>query len=150
MDSTASRADGTLVTSRVLPFSPQAVFAAMADPQRLARWWGPAGFHSTFEAFDFRPGGEWRFTMHGPDGTAYPNHNVFEGIEPGRRVVVRHPSPTHAFRLTIGLQPEGEGTRVVWHQAFDDPEECERMAPVCIPANEQNLDRLHAELASAT
>jgi hypothetical protein len=43
------------------------VFAAWTDPQHLAHWWGPNGFTTTTFSFDLRPGGVWRFVMHGPD-----------------------------------------------------------------------------------
>jgi uncharacterized protein YndB with AHSA1/START domain len=137
-----------LATSRVLPFRRGDVYLAIADAQRLARWWGPDGFTSTTQVCDFRPGGHWRFVFHGPDGQDYPNHNIFVLIEPARRVVIRHEDPTHGFRLTIGLREEAGGTRVDWQQVFDTAAERDRVAPFCIPANEQNLDRLHAEVAS--
>ncbi|MCC2675067.1 MAG: Activator of Hsp90 ATPase 1 family protein [Ramlibacter sp.] len=143
----ASEASRGIKTSRVLPFQRGDVYLAIVDAERLTRWWGPEGFTSTTEVCDIRPGGHWRFTFHGPDGKQYPNHNIFVVIEPGHRVVIRHEDPTHGFRLTITLQHEGEGTRVGWQQVFDDAAERDRMAPICIPANEQNLDRLHAEVA---
>src|SRR6185369_10233222 len=62
------------------------VFKAFADPTHLARWWGPSGFRNTFEEFDFRPGGTWRFTMHGPDGTDHPNRSVFLDIQEPARI----------------------------------------------------------------
>ena len=34
----------TFRTSRDIPAPPDQVFAAFSDPQRLARWWSPAGF----------------------------------------------------------------------------------------------------------
>ena len=147
---TSNEAAREIKTSRVMPFQRGDVYLAIADAQRLARWWGPEGFTSTTEVCDFREGGHWRFVFHGPDGSAYPNHNIFVLIEPGRRVVIRHEDPTHGFRLTISLRDEGQGTRVGWQQVFDDAGERDRMAPICIPANEQNLDRLHAEVASRT
>lgn len=58
-------------TRRLLAASTAAVFAAIQDPQRLARWWGPDGFTNQIDIFEFRPGGRWVFTMVGPDGTAY-------------------------------------------------------------------------------
>lgn len=147
---TANETAREIATSRVLPFRRGDVYLAIADPQRIARWWGPEGFTSTTETCDFRQGGHWRFVFHGPDGKDYPNHNIFVLIEPARRVVIRHEDPTHGFRLTISLRDEGQGTRVGWQQVFDDAGERDRMAPICIPANEQNLDRLHAEVASRT
>jgi uncharacterized protein YndB with AHSA1/START domain len=61
-----------IASGRVIDAPRRKVFKAFADPTHLARWWGPKGFRNTFEEFDFRPGGTWRFTMHGPDGTDTP------------------------------------------------------------------------------
>lgn len=145
---TSSETDRELATARVLPFTRGEIYRAIATPERLARWWGPAGFTSIVETCDFQPGGHWRFKFRGPDGKEYPNHNIFVLIEPARRVVIRHEDPAHGFRLTISLADAEGGTRVGWQQVFDDAAERDRMAPICVPANEQNLDRLHADVAS--
>lgn len=138
----------TFRTSREIPAPPAEVFAAISDPQRLARWWGPAGFTNTFTACAFEPGGRWSFVMHGPDGKGYPNESVFDAIEPPTRVVVRHVSaPT--FLLTLLLSPTPRGTTVSWAQAFDDAGTASRVEHVVVPANEQNLDRLSAEVLRA-
>jgi uncharacterized protein YndB with AHSA1/START domain len=129
----------------------EAVFAAFADPQRLARWWGPDGFSSRFATFEPRPGGRWVFTMHGPDGQDFANECVFlEWRAPGR-VVIEHLGGMHHFVLTVLLHDEDDGraTRVTWRQQFDDAAHCAQMAPFVRPANEQNLARLEAEVSSA-
>ena len=82
------QASREIVSARVIAAPPEAVFACLAEPDRLARWWGPAGFRNTFETFEFRPGGIWKFVMHGPDGTDWPNHSVFREIEAPARLVV--------------------------------------------------------------
>ncbi|MCA9787563.1 MAG: SRPBCC domain-containing protein, partial [Candidatus Cloacimonetes bacterium] len=43
--------------SRFLSATPEQVFAAMSDPERVARWWGPDGFTNTIHQFDFTVGG---------------------------------------------------------------------------------------------
>lgn len=139
-------ADRACVHSRQLDAPPARVLRAIAEPKRLARWWGPDGFSSTFETCDFRPGGRWVFTLHGPDGANYPNENVFRETGP-ERVVVDHISDTHHFLLTITLTPQGGQTLVGWRQVFDSAEHKEKVAPFVLPANEQNLDRLAAEVA---
>jgi uncharacterized protein YndB with AHSA1/START domain len=136
-----------IVSIRVLPHARERVFGAIADPQRLARWWGPAGFTNSFERFDFRPGGEWKFVMHGPDGKDYPNRSVFETIDAPARLVLRHDCAPY-FTMFITLDEEGGGTRLHWRMLFDDARVREQLAAVCVPANEQNFDRLQAELAS--
>lgn len=138
--------DRSLSTARVLPATPQAVFAAIADPRVLTRWWGPHGFRSTFHAFDFRPGGRWLLTLHGPDGRDYDNEYRFADIVANQRVVIEHCS-AHWFELMISLAVQDGGTRVGWRQTFADAETRARLAPVCEPGNEQNLERLAAVLA---
>ena len=59
------------------------VFAAYRDPAALKQWYGPDGFSITVLAMDFRVGGQFRFTMHGPDGTDYPNRILYREIVPG-------------------------------------------------------------------
>lgn len=49
------------------------VWQAWADPAQIVQWWGPNGSTNTMQTFDLREGGEWRFTMHGPDGKDYLN-----------------------------------------------------------------------------
>lgn len=132
-------------TSREIPASPEKVFAAISDSQRLARWWGPAGFANTFHVCEFKPGGRWSLVMHGPDGANYPNENVFAEIEPPFSVVVDHPSAP-VYRLAIGLAPSAAGTTVSWAQSFQDDELASHLEPIVVPANEENLDRLVAEV----
>jgi uncharacterized protein YndB with AHSA1/START domain len=144
---TPHEADGAAVaTGRTLPHPPEAVFAAFADPARLARWWGPAGFTNEFEVCDLRTGGEWRFVMRGPDGTRHPNVSRFREVDAPRRFVVEHLSAPR-FTLTVVLTAADGGTRVSWLQVFESAEIAARLRPLVEPANEQNLDRLAAEVA---
>ncbi|MGB5026600.1 MAG: SRPBCC domain-containing protein, partial [Saprospiraceae bacterium] len=59
--------DCEIVSSRIFSAHRELVFRAWSEPNHLKNWWGPAGFTNTFNEFDFRVGGKWRFIMHGPD-----------------------------------------------------------------------------------
>lgn len=135
----------TYTTTRAISAPVEQVFAAISDPERLARWWGPAGFTNTFSTCDFRNGGRWIFTMHGPDGHSYANESVFAEIEPPHKVVIQHISKP-GYLLTITLVPRAGGTLLSWSQAFDDARVGQRLESIVVPANEQNLDRLTAEV----
>lgn len=141
-----STADREFVHSRLIDAPRERVFRAFAEPRHLARWWGPSGFSSTFEVFEFRPGGTWRFVMHGPDGTSYPNESVFREIVAPERVVFEHISEAHHFVMTITFAAKGSQTLVGWRQVFDTAAHRQRIASVVENANEQNLDRLAAEV----
>ncbi len=84
--------------------------------------------------------------MHGPDGTNYPNENVFVDIVPSQRIVIEHLSESHHFVLTVTFEVIGNRTSVGWQQVFDDIEHRNQIAHIVVPANEQNLDRLEAEV----
>jgi uncharacterized protein YndB with AHSA1/START domain len=135
--------------SRELPAPPESVFAAIQDPVRLARWWGPHGFTNTFHTFEFREGGSWQFTMHGPDGADHPNQSEFLAIVPHSLVRIRHINLPH-FELSILLEPRATGTLVTWVGVFDNRESTENRRQFLEAANEQNLDRLALEVSTGT
>lgn len=140
--------DRTMRTSRTLPFSPMAIYGAFASADLLARWWGPDGFTNTFEVFEFKVGGRWKFIMHGPDGRTHPNESVFAQLEPGSKVVIEHACAPY-FTLTVALAPVAGGTRVSWEQVFADAATAQAVKQIVGPANEQNLDRMTRVLADA-
>jgi uncharacterized protein YndB with AHSA1/START domain len=136
----------TFRTQRVLPYEPRVVFEAFARPELLAQWWGPNGFTNTFEVFEFRPGGRWKFVMHGPDGSDYPNENVFLELSAPSRVVIQHVLQP-LFVLTVTLAAHAAGTALTWNQELEDSAFAARVRHIIEPANEQNLDRLLVVLA---
>lgn len=140
--------DRTMQTSRILPFTPEAVYGAFASPELLASWWGPDGFSNTFEVFEFKAGGQWKFVMQGPDGKRYANECVFTVLEPGRSVVIRHACAPY-FTLTITLAAAAAGTHLTWDQVFDDTQTAQAVKQIVEPANEQNIDRMTRALARA-
>jgi uncharacterized protein YndB with AHSA1/START domain len=133
--------------TRVIQAPVEAVFQAISNPARLARWWGPDGFTNTIHEFNFTQGGEWNFTMHGPDGSSYQNQAVFSDIIPNASVVIKHVSQPH-FTLSISLKSSSIGTLVTWVQEFEDPSMAANMRHIVEPANEQNLARWAKEVIS--
>ena len=134
-------------TERVFSANPREVFAAFAQPDQLAQWWGPRDFTNTFERFEFKPGGRWVFVMHGPNGANYPNESIFREIQPDTKIVIEHVVKPW-YRLTVILNACGDDTHMDWVQEFESPEVAAKMRRLSDAANEQNLDRLKALLAS--
>ena len=132
------------------------VFAAFTDPKHLAQWWGPNGFTTTTHSFDFRPGGVWRFVMHGPDGRDYQNRITFEEIVPPERIVYRHGGsddvePVH-FKQTVVFEDIGGRTRITCRSDFPsasarDSVIKEYRADTCL---EQHMARLDEYVSRAT
>ncbi|MEJ7678694.1 MAG: SRPBCC domain-containing protein [Segetibacter sp.] len=69
---------------------------------------------------DFQEGGEWKLTMHGPDGTNYPNRSIFTEIVPFKKIVFEHFNPH--FITTVLWSSKGEETQIDWTLLFDTVE----------------------------
>lgn len=122
----------SIIGTRVLDAPRELVFSVWTDPKHLAQWWGPNGFTTTTHAFDFRPGGVWRFVMHGPDGRDYQNRITFDEITPPERIVYRHSGGDDVepvqFTQTVTFEDLGNGqTRLTWHGRFPSAEERARV-----------------------
>jgi uncharacterized protein YndB with AHSA1/START domain len=76
--------------TRVYDAPVRMVWDAWTDPDQVGKWWGPRGFTLTTHSKDLRPGGTWNYTMHGPDGTDYPNRTTYHEVEECRRLVYDH------------------------------------------------------------
>lgn len=122
----------SIIGTRVLDAPRELVFSVWTDPKHLAQWWGPNGFTTTTHTFDFRPGGVWRFVMHGPDGRDYQNRITFDEITPPERIVYRHSGGDDVepvqFTQTVTFEDLGNGqTRLTWHGRFPSAEERARV-----------------------
>ncbi|MBX7152692.1 SRPBCC family protein [bacterium] len=137
-DSTTNK---MIVTERLIHFPVETVWKAWSDPQYLAQWWGPKDFTNTFNEFDFKPGGHWRFVMHGPNGSHYPNESQFIEIVTNQRIIFRHQCIPF-FLFTATFEKKDRQTHITWQMEFDTVEECERVKKYAGDGNEQNLDRL--------
>jgi uncharacterized protein YndB with AHSA1/START domain len=89
-DFLSGAADRQLVFTRLYEAPPEEVFPMWTNAEHLEKWWGPDGFSITIEEIDVRPGGSWKFTMHGPDGTDYPNTITYREVLPSERLVYDH------------------------------------------------------------
>ena len=52
--------------SRVFKAPVQLMWEAWTSPEHIVNWWGPDGFTGTVHQMDFKEGGEWSLTLHGP------------------------------------------------------------------------------------
>ncbi|HET6308511.1 MAG TPA: SRPBCC domain-containing protein [Rhodopila sp.] len=145
--------DREILITRVFDAPRELVWQAMTDPRHVVRWWGPHGFTTTIEAMEVRPGGVWTHVMHGPDGTDYPNHSVFQEVVYPERIVFAHGGarpggPEAGFVATWTFEAAGDKTRVTIRMVF--PSAAQRDIVVkeygAIEGGQQTLERLAAHL----
>jgi uncharacterized protein YndB with AHSA1/START domain len=89
------------------------VWDAWVNPAQAAHWWGPRGFTLTTYSKELRIGGQWRYTMHGPDGTDYPNIATYHEIEQHKKLVYDHGATDDTpplFRVTVFFTQVGKKT----------------------------------------
>ncbi len=74
---------------RTIEASPEAVFAAFIDPEKLALWWGPDDGPLLSVEVDPRVGGRFhiRFRL-AEDGTAHGSTGAFEVFDPPNRLAM--------------------------------------------------------------
>lgn len=144
-ESPPSSPDREIISARVFDASPEQLFQAWTDPAILARWWGPKDFKNTFEVFEPRPGGTWKFVMHGPDGTDYKNESIFRELEKPSRIVLDHLSSPR-FRVVATFAAEADRTQLTFRMIFETAGMRDRVKGVVVNANEENFDRLAVQL----
>lgn len=93
------------------------IWDAWTQPEHIMNWWGPRGFTTTIHEMDLQEGGEWKMTLHGPDGTNYPNRSIFKEVDPFKKIVFEHFNPH--FITTILFGSKGEETAIDWTMLFE-------------------------------
>lgn len=120
--STAATADREIVFTRVFDAPRELVWKAWTDPKHVVHWWGPNGFTNTIHEMEVRPGGVWRFIMHGPDGVDYPNKIVYDEIVKPERLVYAHSGGKEGdpadFQATVTFAEQGSKTKLTMRLLF--------------------------------
>ncbi len=138
----------TLVFNRRLPAPRALVWKAHTEADRLAKWWGPEGFSITTHEIEVKPGGVWRLTMRGPDGTEYPNRIVYrEVVEPSLLAYDHGDFERTLFQVrTEFIDDGGEATRLVTTMTFPTQEQRDATAGYGVDGHRSTMRRLEALL----
>jgi len=147
-DPVLDEAARTILTTRVYDAPRALVFEAFTDAKHLAQWWGPNGFTTTTHTIDVRPGGVWRFVMHGPDGTDYQNRITYDEVVKPGRLVYRHGGTVDVepvqFHVTVTFEDLDGKTKLTMRMVFPSAAERDRVAEKygAVEGAKQTLERL--------
>ena len=105
-----------IVLSRVFDAPRELVWKVWTDPAHVNNWWGPRGFTNTTLSMEFKVGGQWRYTMHGPDGRDYENLITYLEIDEPNRLTYKHGGAGDTepinFHVTVTFEQAGsDGTQ---------------------------------------
>src|SRR5262245_40865850 len=104
----------TDIATRLIAAPPDAVYAALVDPDALTSWLPPDGMTATMQRYDARPGGSYRMILRYADASGAPGKTTadadvvearFVELVPGERVVqaVDFVSDDPAFHGTMTI-----------------------------------------------
>ena len=117
--------------------SVERVWQVWKDPRLLERWWGPPTWPATFERYEFRPGGECRYNMTGPQGEKSRGWWTITAVEAPHRLEFDggfaddDGEPSGSLGATHGIvtiEAHGAGTRMTVVSRFTDLHQLEQMA----------------------
>jgi uncharacterized protein YndB with AHSA1/START domain len=147
--------DREIIQTRIIDAPRELVFEAFTNPEHVARWWGPNGFTTTIKEMNVKPGGTWRYIMHGPDGVDYPNKVVYSEVVKPERLVYSHgwdlendAKPFDDFNVTVTFEQEGNKTKLTMRTVLSSVEVLRKVVEQygAIEGGKQTLNRLEAYL----
>jgi uncharacterized protein YndB with AHSA1/START domain len=143
-------ADREIALSRLVDAPRELVWDAWVKPEHVAKWWGPDGFTNTVHEMSVKPGGVWRVTMHGPDGTDYPNKIVFKEVKRPELLTYFHCDDGDdagvAFDSNVTFEEKSGKTLVTLRVTLASSQERERLIEEvgALEGGKQTLGRLAA------
>jgi len=110
---------------RVYDAPAKLVWSMWTEDKHITKWWGPRGFTLTTKSKDLKVGGQWIYTMHGPDGVDYPNITTYFEVVPLKKLVYDHGASEGKpalFRVTVTFEEHQGKTVMDMTMALDNPE----------------------------
>lgn len=110
---------------RIYDVTVKAVWEAWTDSDKVEKWWGPRGFSLTTHSKDLRAGGHWHYTMHGPDGTDYPNRTFYHEVQQHQKLIYDHganDTQPPLFRVTALFEDLNGRTKLRMIMSLSTPE----------------------------
>lgn len=117
----------SLTLKRRIKASPEKVWAAWTDPQKIVQWFGPkeAVASSVRAALDVRAGGRFQFDFVTRDGEKHRVGGSYREVVPPSRLSFTwawHTTPERESFVVITIAPDSEGSLLTLHheQFFDE------------------------------
>jgi uncharacterized protein YndB with AHSA1/START domain len=137
--------DRRVIISFLINHSTEEIFKAWREPKILASWWTPNESVATFDLFEFRDNGRWRFVLHAKGGKTSFSYNFIK-IKQNQLVSWRDDS-LHGINHHFKMEKIGfEKTKINYEIVFSSIEECQKSMSVSTKNGTEAIIRLEEEL----
>ncbi|MDF3821266.1 SRPBCC domain-containing protein [Leptospira sp. 96542] len=114
-----------VIIAKEMAFDQKTIYQTFLNPKTVHLWWGPNGFTLTTHSMDVSVGGSWVYTMHGPDGTDYPNRILYKELNPYEFISYLHgtgiPDANDDFSGKVSfIKVEEFKTKIIMQMDFAD------------------------------
>ena len=120
----------SLTLKRRLKAPPAKVYGAWTEPDKLTKWFGPAGAETLEAETDARVGGRFHVLMRTADGELHGVSGIYREVVPAERLVFTwawRTTPDRESLVTVTLKGDGDGTLLtLLHEQFFDEEARDR------------------------
>jgi uncharacterized protein YndB with AHSA1/START domain len=116
----------SLTLKRRLKATPEKVFAAWTDPEKIVHWFGPAQTvsGSVRADMDVRVGGHYRMRFKTDDGESHEVGGEYKDVVRNERLVFSwawHSTPERESLVTVTMKADGDATiMTLLHERFFD------------------------------
>ncbi len=151
-EQSSSTAGREVVMARTVAAPRELVYKVWTEPEHIAKWWGPNGFTNTVYEMNVIAGGAWRYMMHGPDGTDFPNRIRYSEVIPNEKLAYVHDSgidnDPDEFHVTVTFETVGACTKITMRSLFADAARLEMLIRDfgVLEGGKQTLNHLEAYL----
>ncbi len=76
-----------IIITRVFDAPVELFYKVWTQPEHIAKWWGPEGFTTRVEEYEFEVGGRTKYIMTAPNGMEYPVTGRFMEIVENKKIV---------------------------------------------------------------
>ncbi len=116
----------SLTLKRRLKASPEAVYAAWTDPEKIVRWFGPDTGPVKQAETDLRVGGRYFVIFNTEDAEQHHVSGVYREVVPNEKLVFTwtwRTLPERESVVTILIKPDGSGSllTLMHEKFFDEP-----------------------------
>ena len=120
--------ENEIVLSRTFSAPPERVFAALTQPNRIARWMKSTGMELVACEVDLRVGGALRYVFVRPSGRQLEVRGTFQVVDAPRRIVYSESYDFSPLKVLVTTTLKKEGATTEFRQSLQYATKVERDA----------------------